>query len=119
MINKLLNYFGYISLYDADMQVLNAEIAIYEEEDESEDDLAFKLASMLQIDDDITPEYEKQIFKDLQGTENLVAYLKESAARDKDRYFGATTKEEQLIIRGAFARTMYLKAKITGADSSE
>ena len=85
-------------------------------DEETEDQLAYRLAEKLGVLDEIDSEYEKKIFRDLKGTDGLVQYLREAAARDKDRYFGAATKEEQLVIRGAFARTMYLKARIMDAD---
>lgn len=85
----------------------------------TEEELALALATKLGVQDEIDTDYEKKIFADLKGTDGLVQYLREAAARDKDRYFGATTKEEQLIIRGAFARTMFLVGKITRTDSSD
>lgn len=48
------------------------------------------------------------LFKELKGIEGFVEYLRETAARDIQRYFEAATKEEQLMIRGTYARTMYL-----------
>jgi len=81
----------------------------------TEDELAFALARKLGILDEIDTEYEKKIFADLKGTDGLVSYLREAAARDKDRYFGASTPMEQQLIRGSFARTMYLKGKIMRA----
>lgn len=61
------------------------------------------------VDKDIDAEYTKKIFADLKEVDGLARYLLETAAKDKDRYFGAATKEEQLIIRGGFARTMWLR----------
>ena len=122
IFEKILKFFGLI-------QIKRAWTVVEEPEfvdcgipgccDEyTEDELARMLAEKLGVQDEIDPEYEKKILADLKGTDGLVQYLRETAARDKDRYFGAATKEEQLIIRGAFARTMYLKAKITGTDVS-
>lgn len=48
------------------------------------------------------------LFKELKSVEGFIEYLRETAARDIQRYFEAATKEEQLMIRGAYARTMYL-----------
>lgn len=104
MIERLLNHFGYIH----EKAVRHSEF--------TEDELALMLAQKLGVLDEIDTEYEKKIFASLKGTDGLVAYLREAAARDKDRYFGAASKEEQLVIRGAFARTMYLKARIMGVD---
>lgn len=84
----------------------------------TEDELALALAMKLGVQDEITKDYEKKIFADLKGTDGLVAYLREAAARDKDRYFGAQTDAERSVIRGAFARTMYLKTKIMNSDSA-
>lgn len=81
-----------------------------------ENELATLLAKKLGVLDDIDDEYEKKIFKDLKGTDGLVAYLREAAARDVQRYFGAASIQEQSIIRGSFARTMYLKTKIENSD---
>lgn len=114
MIERLLRKLGYIR---SEYAICDCEL--YTEIDKnqlSEDELSLMLAKKLGILDEIDPEYEKKIFADLKGTDGLVAYLREAAARDKDRYFGAATPSEQLIIRGSFARTMYLKTKIMQAD---
>ncbi len=84
--------------------------------DYSEDELALALAIKLGEQDEIDDDYEKKIFKDLKGTDGLVKYLREAAAKDIKRYFGATTPTEQNLIRGAFARTMYLKSRVMGSD---
>ncbi len=87
--------------------------------DYSEDELALALANKLGVQDEIDTEYEKKIFQDLKGTDGLVKYLREAGARDINRYFAAATPAEQSLIRGAFARTMYLKGRIMGADTKE
>lgn len=124
MFGKLLVKIGLYTKEQLRLKIFDAELAIYEEQDLTklnygEDELALMLAEKLGVQDEIDSEYEKKIFLDLKGTDGLVQYLREAAARDKDRYFGAASKEEQLVIRGAFARTMYLKAKIAGADAVE
>ena len=112
MIEKLLNKLGYVRA-----EVMNETIEILHDYNTcTEDELAFMLAEKLGVQDNIDSDYEKKIFADLKNTDGLVQYLKEAAARDKDRYFGASTPQEQLVIRGAFARTMFLKAKITNSD---
>lgn len=117
MIERILGKFGYIQKFMLETRIeWEKNKAIGEL---TEDELALMLAFKLGTQDAIDPEYESKIFADLKGTDGLVQYLREAAARDKDRYFGCTTKEEQLIVRGAFARTMYLKAKISGADATE
>lgn len=104
IIDKILNRFGYSKQHT----------------DFTEDELALMMAQKLNdITDEIDAEYEKKIFSELKNTDGLVQYLREAANRDIKRYFGAATKEEQLIIRGSFARTSYLKTKIKGADKEE
>lgn len=115
-MEKILKFFGLIQI-DRAWTVVDSPM--YEYPEFTEDELAYMLAEKLGVQDEIDSEYEKKIFLDLKGTDGLVQYLREAAARDKDRYFGAASKEEQLVIRGAFARTMYLKAKIAGADAVE
>ncbi len=119
MFGKLLAKIGLYTKEQLRLKIFDAELAVYEDqsfEGYSEDELAYMLAEKLGVQDEIDSEYEKKIFLDLKGTDGLVQYLREAAARDKDRYFGAASKEEQLVIRGAFARTMYLKSRIAGAE---
>lgn len=103
LIDKILERFGYIQKNN--------------KTDLDEDDLVYLLASKLNIDleDEIDDEYEKKIFSDLKNVDGFIKYLREAAARDKNRYFAAGTTQEQLIIRGSFARTMYLKSKLSKA----
>lgn len=82
----------------------------------TEYELAFALAKKLGVQDDITEDYQKKIFTDLKGTDGLVRYLKECAHRDMQRYFGAATVSEQNVIRGSYARTMWLAGKIMKAE---
>lgn len=82
--------------------------------DLTEDELALLLAHSLGLQDEFDAEWERKIFESLKGTDGFMEYLRVCAARDKDRYFGAAKIEEQLIIRGAFARTMYLKSRLSG-----
>ncbi len=111
MISKLFRKLGYVRIGKQE-----SITRTFSEDDFSEDILALWLAKKLGVQDTIDTDYEKKIFADLKETDGLVQYLREAAARDKDRYFGVATKEEQLIIRGAFARTMYLKARISGTE---
>jgi len=118
IFEKILKSFGLIQISRA-WTVVEDDHWIEYKEEYTEDELSFMLAEKLGVLDSIDDEYEKKIFADLKETDGLVQYLRECAARDKDRYFGATTKEEQLVIRGGFARTMYLKAKIMRSGEPE
>lgn len=61
-------------------------------------------------------EREDSIMKDMNQVDGLADYLREIAALDKDRYFAASTPQEQLIARGAFIRTVWLRSKVTRAE---
>lgn len=113
MIDKLLSKFGYVRLQNV---IFKDPVDLRTPDSYSEDELSFALARKLGVLDPIDKEYEQKIFEDLKGTDGLVQYLREAAARDKDRYFGAASKEEQLVIRGSFARTMYLVSRIVKTD---
>ena len=81
--------------------------------------LSLALAKKVGVQDEIEADYEKKIFEDLKGTDGLVQYLKEAGYRDIQRYFGASTPSEQLIIRGSYARTMFLAGKIMTAGQEK
>lgn len=123
IIDRILDKFGYIQKSELDdkQELIEYHAVCDYLEGLDEDSLAFMLAEKLNIDvdDEIDEEYEKKIFKDLKGVDGLVQYLRDAAARDKNRYFAAGSAQEQLIIRGSFARTMYLKAKISTALNRE
>lgn len=79
----------------------------------TEGELSYLLAKELGHEDIDFPEKEQtKLFKALKNVDGLTEYLKFTAMNDKNRYFGATTKDEQSMIRGAFARTLYLRGKI-------
>lgn len=86
--------------------------------DASIEELSGALARKMGVPETFDAEWEKKIFADLKGTDGLAAYLKNMAALDKDRYFGAGTAPEQLVIRGMFARTTYLLGRIMKADKT-
>ena len=104
MINKLLQKLGYIKLdkfRDLDTNPF------------TEEELSYMLVSLLGDEDDELGEKEEQkIFSEAKKVEGLVEYLRRTATKDVKRYFGVPTPHEQLIIRGSFARTLYLKSKI-------
>lgn len=79
----------------------------------TEEELSFMLAGLLDdATEDLSDKVQEKMFTELQAITGLVDYLRRSANKDMVRYFGALTPQEQLIIRGAFARTNYLKSKI-------
>ena len=83
----------------------------------TEDELSYLLVEIMgDVDVDANEEAEDKIFKEARNVEGLIAYLQTAAMRDMRRYFGAQTPQEQMIIRGSFARTNYLKARISGAE---
>ena len=86
----------------------------------TEQELGYLLAETLSgIEFESDSEAEEKLFSEAKKVEGLVEYLKEAAAKDMQRYFGASTPQEQLIIRGSFARTNYLKSRIISGGKKE
>lgn len=62
---------------------------------------------------------ERKLFDKLLEVEGLGEYLRLTMARDLQRHFVAATPIEQMNIRGAFSRTLYLKSLLTKKTSKE
>lgn len=56
---------------------------------------------------------EKKLFEKLAEVEGFADYLREMLSNDIIRYFKATTPMEQLMARGAYSRTLYLKSLLS------
>ena len=82
--------------------------------DYSEVELAGMLADKLGNFDitEIAPEGVKEIYQGLAGVDGLLDYLKDTMIQDIKRYFAATTDHDRDLIRGAFSRTSYMRARI-------
>ena len=102
MIESLLNRFGYYKAVttgpytEGDLEVLLLE---------SYDDI---------IDDGIEKAEEEVILKQVGDVEGFVQYMRKMANNDMRRYFAAVTDKDRDVIRGAFARTVYLKNRAVG-----
>lgn len=57
------------------------------------------------------------LFNDLKSVEGFVEYLTNFLYSDRNRYFNATTPMEQLMIKGAYNRIMYLRSKLVETKS--
>lgn len=77
----------------------------------TEDDLATLLIESVE-DVTQTKEEEEILFEDLRGIEGLHTYLARVMLNDKNRYFAAGSPMEQVLTKGAYNRTMYLKSKL-------
>lgn len=109
MIKQFLEKFGYVKL----TRDLTKEPFSVEE-------LSYMLEkSTTEVDSEFSKQEEERLFKELKNIEGFVEYLKSAAKNDKDRYFGATTPFEQLVIRGSYARTNYLATRIMNADKEK
>jgi hypothetical protein len=82
--------------------------------DYNEIELAAMIADKLgDVDSmDITKEGVSEIYDALSGIEGLVDYLSDTMNKDIRRYFAAQTDKERDLIRGAFARTSYIRALV-------
>lgn len=109
MIEKLLKRFGYSkSTRDLTKEPFSVE----------------ELSRMIEtlspeVDADFPKTEEERLFKELKNVEGFIQWLKSAAKNDKDRYFAATTPMEQLVIRGSYARTNYLAARVVNSDKEK
>ena len=107
MIKEILSKFGYVKSSDVKGFRDLSKNPFREEE------LSLMLAELLKdADEDIPEEEEVRMFKELKEVEGFLEYLRRAAVKDTIRYFGAVTPQEQFVIRGAFARTNFIKSKI-------
>lgn len=114
MLEKILKKFGYLR---------EDHFSSFRDLSKSpftEDELCFMLAQKMgDVEPVIEQKDEDSIFKRASEVEGLAMLLKETAYRDIRRYFGATNQNEQMIIRGAFSRTNYLRSKIVSGKNPE
>ena len=109
MFNKLLNRFGYVKKGGNNTGNKVGDL--------TEEELTIMLVKLWDYEDEDVDEKEEEIiFKSLKQVEGFVQFLKSTANRDIKRYFLATTPSEQLMIRGSFSRTNYLRTKIVNSD---
>lgn len=69
----------------------------------------------------IEKEMEGELFNDLSVVNGIKEYLDATMANDMQRYFAATDEKQRDIVRGAFARTAYLKSRLnkTSQEANE
>ena len=111
MIEQIFNKFGY-----------SKKVRDLTKEPFSVEELSLMLEKATnEVDADFPKEEEKRLFNELKNVEGFVVWLKNAAKNDKDRYFGAQTPMEQLVIRGSYARTNYIAARIinSGDENKE
>lgn len=91
-----------------------------EEKQEKEDELLKQLVELHDnpLEDELTQEYTKLVFKSIEDTELVLEWLRITMGQDMKRYFSASTDDERAQTKGAFARTAYIKGKIKEAHSS-
>lgn len=84
------------------------------------DELCQELASRLfEPSSQVEKEQEEKLFESLKHIEGLQEYLKDTANRDIQRYFGAADDKERNLTRGAFARTAYFLSRIRQAGQDK
>lgn len=59
--------------------------------------------------DKVDKKQEREIFDKIMEVEGVNDYFRDTLGADIQRYYVASTREEQLQVRGAFSRTLYLK----------
>jgi hypothetical protein len=102
MIDKLIRKLGYIK-----------------KEDLTEEYLCHELAKIVgdPTQSSVESDQEKKIYADLARIHGILDYLRDVMAKDMQRDFSAPVDQKQLI-RGAFARTAYIKGKIVEINKS-
>ncbi len=109
MIKNLLKKFGYSKI-----------VRDLTKEPFSVEELSYMLEkATTEVESDFSKSEEERLFKELKNIEGFVQWLKSAAKNDKDRYFGATTPFEQLVIRGSYARTNYIASRVMNADKEK
>lgn len=77
----------------------------------TEDDLAQLLVEYVESSNQSKEEIDL-MFEDLKKVEGFQEYLSNTLSADKDRYFGAGSPMEQLMVKGAYNRTLYYRSKL-------
>lgn len=77
----------------------------------SEDELALLLIESIETVRRNTGD-DELLFEELKKMEGFQEYLTNTMVKDKDRYFMAASPMEQLMIKGALNRTLYLRSKL-------
>lgn len=78
--------------------------------------LSLSLFSDVSENAKFTKEEEKLVAKQLFVVEGYSEYLKSVMAKDIKRYFAASSPVEQLMIKGAYNRTLYFYTKNKTSD---
>lgn len=60
----------------------------------------------------LSKEDEDRVFSELANVEDFVVYLSSLMSRDVKKHFRAANPAEQVLARGMFARTLYLKSRV-------
>jgi len=114
MLDKILNKIGLVR------KSIIGKYRDLEKEPFTEQELSFMLAEILGNDPwEFNEAEEERMFSEAKKVDGLIEYLKTTAINDKNRYFGASTPQEQLVIRGSFARTNYIKGRIINAGKNK
>lgn len=66
----------------------------------------------IDTESDFPQSEEEKLFYDLSGVDGFNEYLNSVMAKDTKRYFVADGKQQQDIIKGGFARVVYLKSRL-------
>lgn len=79
----------------------------------TEEDLIKLLADIIESQPTRRGKQDDEIlFEELKKVEGFQDYLSNTLIADKDRYFAAGSPMEQLMTKGAYNRTFYLRSKL-------
>jgi len=97
------------------------EKTVYKEQPKSEQEMMLAFAEFIgDINETkIEPEYESRLFTEMANVDYIQDYLRATIARDMQRYFAATNDEQRQLIKGAIARTAYLRSRLRDPEDNE
>lgn len=110
MIEKILNKFGYSKV----VRDLNVDPF-------TEEEICKMFTEIVGDFHDygIVKKDELKMFSDLANIDGFKDYLRLTSARDIQRYFGATDKSTQDIVKGAVSRTSFFMSMLKGRVESK
>lgn len=84
----------------------------------TEDDFSVLLVDSVEKTN-MSKEEVELLFKDIKNIQGFHEYLNNTLDADIKRYFGAGSPMEQLQVKGAYNRTLYLRSKLREVEKPE
>jgi hypothetical protein len=81
------------------------------DKDRTTDEILLELVESMEspLASNLDGKWERKVFEDVRGSDNLLEWCRETMAMDMKRYFSAVDDESRAQIKGAFSRTAYIR----------